>query len=59
MTRWRLEVPELRDEVEARIPMGRVGQPDDVADVVSVLASGRMAYVNGHALTADAGWTAL
>jgi NAD(P)-dependent dehydrogenase (short-subunit alcohol dehydrogenase family) len=59
MTRWRLDVAELRDEVEARIPMGRVGQPEDVADVVSVLASGRMAYMTGHALIADAGWTAL
>jgi NAD(P)-dependent dehydrogenase (short-subunit alcohol dehydrogenase family) len=59
MTRWRLDVPELRDEVEARIPMGRVGRPEEIADVISVLASGRMAYMTGHALIADGGWTAL
>ncbi|MDQ2959438.1 MAG: SDR family oxidoreductase [Candidatus Dormibacteraeota bacterium] len=59
MTQWRLDAPEMRAEVEARIPMGRVGQPDEIADVISVLASGRMAYMTGQALVADAGWTAL
>lgn len=59
MTQWRLDVPELRAEVEANIPVGRVAQPDDIADAIAVLASGRLGYLTGHALVVDGGWTAL
>lgn len=58
MTQWRLDVPELRAVVEGNIPLGRVAQPEEIADVVAVLASGRMGYLSGHALTVDGGWTA-
>jgi NAD(P)-dependent dehydrogenase (short-subunit alcohol dehydrogenase family) len=58
MTRWRLDVPELRAEVEARIPLGRVASPDDVAEVIALLACGRLGYMNGAALVLDGGWTA-
>ncbi|WP_300007095.1 SDR family oxidoreductase [Pseudonocardia sp.] len=59
MTQWRLDVPELRAKVEGNIPLGRVAQPTDIADAISVLASGRLGYMNGHALIVDGGWTAL
>lgn len=59
MTQWRLDVPELRREVEARIPMGRVAAPEEIADAIASLASDRMAYLTGHALIVDGGWTAL
>ncbi len=58
MTQWRLDQPDLRDRTESQIPMGRVASPDEIADVVSVLASGRMGYANGAALVIDGGWTA-
>ena len=58
MTQWRLDQPELRDRTENQIPMGRVARPAEIADVVSVLASGRMGYANGAALVIDGGWTA-
>ena len=57
MTQWRLDQPDLRDRTESQIPMGRVASPEEIADVVSVLASGRMAYANGAALVIDGGWT--
>lgn len=57
MTAWRLEQPELRARVEQQIPLGRVATPDEIADVVAVLASGRMAYANGAPIVVDGGWT--
>jgi NAD(P)-dependent dehydrogenase (short-subunit alcohol dehydrogenase family) len=59
MTRWRLDVPELRAEVEARIPMGRVGTAGEIAEVIALLAAGRLAYLTGHAFVVDGGWLAL
>lgn len=40
----------------ARIPMGRVGQPDDIAAVVLFLCSSDASYITGHTLVADGGW---
>jgi NAD(P)-dependent dehydrogenase (short-subunit alcohol dehydrogenase family) len=57
MTRWRLEQPDLREAVIARIPTGRVAQPEEIADAVSVLASGRLGYMTGAALVVDGGWS--
>ncbi|MGH3917827.1 MAG: SDR family NAD(P)-dependent oxidoreductase [Pseudonocardiaceae bacterium] len=59
MTQWRLDVPELRAAVESKIPIGRVGAPDEIADAISVLASDRLGYLTGAAFVIDGGWTAL
>jgi len=39
----------------ASIPLGRVGQPEDVAAVVSFLASDRAAYITGQVIRVDGG----
>jgi NAD(P)-dependent dehydrogenase (short-subunit alcohol dehydrogenase family) len=57
MTQWRLSQPHLRSAIEAEIPMGRVAQPDEIADAVAVLASGRLGYMTGQTLVVDGGWT--
>ncbi len=57
MTKWRLDQPELRAAVEARIPVGRVAQPADIAEAITLLASGRLSYMTGHGLVVDGGWT--
>jgi NAD(P)-dependent dehydrogenase (short-subunit alcohol dehydrogenase family) len=59
MTRWRLDRPELRAQVESKIPLGRVAQPEEVAEAIALLASDRLVYLTGHALVLDGGWTAL
>jgi NAD(P)-dependent dehydrogenase (short-subunit alcohol dehydrogenase family) len=59
MTQWRLDDPDLRAQVESKIPMGRVARPEEIADAVSALASDRLAYMTGQALVIDGGWTAL
>jgi NAD(P)-dependent dehydrogenase (short-subunit alcohol dehydrogenase family) len=58
MTQWRLDVPELRAQVEAKIPMGRVARPEEIAEAVAVLASDQLTYINGLAFVVDGGWTA-
>ena len=45
-------------EILSRIPMGRWGQPGDLAGPVVFLASDAAAYVTGHALVVDGGWLA-
>jgi 3-oxoacyl-[acyl-carrier protein] reductase len=42
----------LRRSVE-RIPMGREGEADEVADVIAFLASERASYVSGTAINVD------
>lgn len=40
-------------------PLGRVGQPQDIAEVVAFLASPASAFMTGALVTADGGYTAL
>ncbi len=43
----------LRPLLEAKIPWGRIGQPDDVANVVAFLASPDAEYINGSQIYVD------
>jgi L-rhamnose 1-dehydrogenase len=44
-----------RDHFHTRIPVGRVGEPDDIAGPVAFLASDDARYVNGAGLLVDGG----
>jgi meso-butanediol dehydrogenase/(S,S)-butanediol dehydrogenase/diacetyl reductase len=46
------------DETLAAIPMGRLGKPEEMANVVLFLASDLASYVTGAAIVADGGLTA-
>ena len=49
--------PEVRRTYEERIALGRIGSPDEVADVVLFLASDAARYVTGQELIVDGGLT--
>ena len=49
---------EMRAELRARQPVGRLGQPEEVASAIRYLASDEAAFVTGTLLTIDGGWTA-
>jgi NAD(P)-dependent dehydrogenase (short-subunit alcohol dehydrogenase family) len=49
--------PEVRRTYEERIPLGRIAEPEEVADVVVFLASDAARYVTGQELLVDGGLT--
>ena len=49
---------EVRQQLHARQPIGRMGQPGEIAHAALYLASNEAAFVTGSALVIDGGWTA-
>ena len=47
--------PQKREYMEGRIPLGRLGRPEDIASVVAFLASDMAGYMSGAALLVDGG----
>jgi NAD(P)-dependent dehydrogenase (short-subunit alcohol dehydrogenase family) len=58
LTRSTLEDPVWRERILSRIPLGRVGEVEDVAAATVYLASPAARMVTGHTLLVDGGWTA-
>ncbi len=44
---------------EEKVPLRRMGIPEDIAPAVSFLLSDEAKYVTGHNLVVDGGWTAI
>lgn len=51
--------PAMREDLLMRIPLGRVGTPQDVVGAVVFLASPAADLITGHTLLVDGGWTAI
>ena len=58
MARHWLENPETRKQVLDRIPLGRVGEPNDIAGSAVFFASRAAAFITGQVLYVDGGITA-
>jgi 2-deoxy-D-gluconate 3-dehydrogenase len=59
LTRVTLSNRALREDILRRIPLGRLGTPEEVAHAVLFLASPAASLITGTCLLADGGWTAI
>lgn len=59
LTQSTFDDPGMREDLLRRIPIGRVGQPEDVVGAVVFLASAAADMITGHTLLVDGGWTAV
>lgn len=57
LTESTLSKPGWAEELLSRIPLGRLGNPEDVAGAVVYLFSDEASLVTGHVLTVDGGYT--
>ncbi len=46
---------EIKARILAQVPLGRIGQPDDIAHAVKFLASEDASYITGHILSVNGG----
>ncbi len=44
-----------KDAIKSQIPLGRIGQPQDIAETVAFLASDKAAYITGQVISVDGG----
>lgn len=51
--------PSFVKRYEAKVPLGRLGKPDDIAPSVSFLLSDEAKYITGQNLIVDGGWTSI
>ena len=50
-----VQVEQFKKNIITEVPMGRKGSPDEVAKVVSFLASDESIYITGKDLSVDGG----
>jgi NAD(P)-dependent dehydrogenase (short-subunit alcohol dehydrogenase family) len=46
-----------RERIAARIPLGRIGEPEDLANAALFLASDESSWITAETLVVDGGWT--
>jgi NAD(P)-dependent dehydrogenase (short-subunit alcohol dehydrogenase family) len=59
MMAFALDDPEMRAAIAANVPMGRIGEPDDMAGAVIFLASRAGRYLTGAVIPVDGGLASL
>jgi 3-oxoacyl-[acyl-carrier protein] reductase len=51
-----ISVDEAQHRLEAQIPMGRLGEPRELAALATFLASERASFITGQSIAVDGGW---
>jgi len=47
--------PEAKAALASGVPIGRIGQPNEIAAAVEFLASDQASFITGHSLLVDGG----
>ena len=58
MTAQGMSDPERLEHIIAAEPIGRVGEPEEIAETVVWLCSDAASFVTGHTMTVDGGYMA-
>lgn len=48
--------PHGRQEIAARVPLGRLGEPQEIGELIALLVSGRVAFITGQIIPFTGGW---
>jgi len=59
LTRFHWEKPEPAAFIKTRVPVGRIGTPEDIGHAVALLCAPQAAYINGVGLIVDGGHQAV
>jgi len=51
-----IDDPDGRAQIAAKIPLGRLGRPEEIGELISFLASGRDPFVTGQVIDFTGGW---
>ena len=51
-------MPEFIERLEQKVPLGRMGRPEELKGAVVLLASDAGSFITGQNLLVDGGWTA-
>jgi len=51
--------PIFVENYEKKVPLNRMGKPEEIASVVLFLASDASSYITGATIMVDGGWTAI
>jgi len=51
------ETPERREKLEAQVPMARMGELDELAQLCKVFLDGKMGFATGQTIQFDGGWS--
>ncbi len=51
--------PKFVEAFEKKVPLNRMGRPEDIAPAISFLLSDESTYITGHNLLVDGGWTSI
>ena len=53
-SKWTVD-PEAKGRIESRVPLSRIGKPEEIADAMIYLASDASSYMTGETIVVDGG----
>jgi 2-dehydro-3-deoxy-D-gluconate 5-dehydrogenase len=59
LTEQTFSQPDIKADLESRIPLGRIATVEDIVGACVFLASDAASMITGHTLVIDGGWTAI